>query len=41
MNELREQHENSADVDQTNNPDRTDSEKSDSEDEVEKPTELG
>ena len=41
MFDLREHQDNSADVDQTHNIDRTDSEKSDSEPEKEKPTELG
>ena len=41
MFELREHQDNSADVDQTHNPNRTASEKSESEPEKYKPTELG
>ena len=41
MYDIREQQELSADVDQTVNPDRTDSEKSDEVQEDPKPTELG
>ena len=41
MYDIRENQDGSAEVDQTNNPDRTASEKSDSEQEYEKPTENG
>jgi len=41
MYEVREKQDGSADVEQTHNQDRTDSEKSDSDPENEKPTELG
>ena len=41
MYDIRENQDGSAEVDQTNNPDRTASEKSDSEQEQDKHTELG
>ena len=41
MHDIQDHQENSGDVDQTHNLDRTDSEKSDIEQEKEKPTELG
>jgi len=41
MYEIKEQQEHSAEVDQTHNPDRTDSEKSDDEQVKPKPTPLG
>ena len=41
MQDIRENQDGSAEVDQTNNPDRTDSEKSDFDQENDKPTELG
>ena len=41
MYDIKEQQEHSAEVEQTVNPDRTASEKSDDEQEKEKPTELG
>ena len=41
MNDLREHQDGSADVEQTHNPDRTASEKSDCEQDEGKPTELG
>ena len=40
MDDIGENQDGSAEVNQTNNPDRTDSEKSDSDQEFEKPTEL-